>query len=94
MLREKHPDAHLFLSTSPSVKDSDPAGRNTRTNILAATETVTKERNAAGDAKVYAFHPTVSTAQELTGCNGHGTPQFHTRVAAEYATIVKQKAGW
>ena len=43
---------------------------------------------------MYTFNPTIAPKEELTGCNGHGTPAFHDRVAAEYATILKQKTGW
>ena len=94
-LRTSYPDAHLFLTVSPSVKDEDaPAGRNPRTNISATVTTVTNERNAANDTKVYAFSPTVSPPSELTACNGHGSPAFHVRVAAELEAIVKEKTGW
>jgi hypothetical protein len=64
--------------------------RSTRTNVLTTTTTVGNESNAAHDTKVYAFAP----QEEVTGCDGHGTPEFHTRVAAELASIVKQKTGW
>lgn len=93
-LRDHYPNAHIFLTTSPSVSDAEPAGRSSRTNILDTTSAIAKEHNADGDAKVYAFAPKVATPQELTACNGHGTPAFHERVAAELATIVKEKTGW
>jgi hypothetical protein len=93
-LRAKYPQAHLVLSASPSASDAQPAGRSTRTNILAAITTVTAERAAAGDVKVHGFHPAVATPAELTACNGHGTPAFHARVAEELTTFVKQKTGW
>ncbi|HVH48081.1 MAG TPA: GDSL-type esterase/lipase family protein [Labilithrix sp.] len=93
-LRGHYPNAHVFLSVSPSVGDVDPPGRLPRTNITNTTITIAKERNDANDSKVYAFAPTVAPPLELTACNGHGTPAFHARVAGEFATVVKQKTGW
>ncbi len=93
-LRESYPKAHLFLTTSPSTSDDRPEGRDTRTNISKTTAAISAARASAGDTKVHAFAPTVARKEELTACNGHGTPGFHARVAAELATIVKQKLGW
>ncbi|MBX3206026.1 MAG: hypothetical protein KF764_13220 [Labilithrix sp.] len=93
-LRTTYPDAHLILTVSPSVSDSDPPGRSTRTNIANATTTVAAERTAASDARVHAFAPNVATPSELTACNGHGTPALHTRVAGELAVFVKKTTGW
>lgn len=93
-LRTKYPDAHLFLSVSPSVKDDEPAGRYARTNILAATSTIASERRAAGDRRVHAFSPGVATPRELTGCDSHGNPDLHVRLANEYAAVVRRELDW
>jgi hypothetical protein len=93
-LRRTYPKAFLVLSVSPSVSDSEPAGRQTRTNIVNATNAIARESNGAGDTNVQAFAPTVAPQDELTACDGHGNPAFHARVAGELATIVKQKLGW
>jgi lysophospholipase L1-like esterase len=93
-VRGHYPDAHIVLSVSPSVSDLEPKDRNTRTNVTNATLTVARERSDAGDTKVYAFAPTPATSEELIACDGHGTPEFHARVAAEYAPFVRDKTGW
>jgi hypothetical protein len=91
-LRASYPNAHLFLTVSPSVSDAD---RNARTIITNTVQTIASERNAAGDSRVYAFLPAVAQASELTACNGHGTPAFHERVANELAAqIVAKVPGW
>ena len=36
----------------------------------------------------------LATADELTGCNGHGNPKFHERVAAELLPVVRSVTGW
>jgi hypothetical protein len=94
MVREKYPLAHVFLITSPSVSDEMPAGRNSRTNVKAGIATVLSRRAAAGDTRVYGFEPPVAFPAELTGCNGHGTPEFHQRVADQLAVPIREKLGW
>lgn len=93
-LRTQYPDVHLILSVSPSVKDDEPAGCNARTNILAATSTIANERRARGDSKVHAFSPGVATPQELTGCDSHGNPDLHVRLANEYAAVLRRELDW
>jgi hypothetical protein len=82
------------LVVSPSISDAEPAGRNTRTNVKSGIATVVMRRSTANDAKVYSFEPPVAPQSELTGCNGHGSPEFHQRVATDIQTIVKSKTGW
>jgi lysophospholipase L1-like esterase len=93
-VRSKYPDAPIILSASPSTDDHQPEGRNTRTNILAGIQGTIARRRAAGDNKVLEFHPTVAVPSELTGCDGHGSPEFHERVANEYVPFVRTTTGW
>jgi hypothetical protein len=96
VLRSSYPNAHLFLTLSPSVRDVD---RNARTIITSAITTIASERAAASDLRVHAFVPTeslpIGQTTELDGCDGHGTPAFHQRVAGELAAQITTKvAGW
>lgn len=93
-LRAKYPSAHLILTVPPPLSDIEPPGRNTRSNVLAGVQAVAAQRNAAGDAKVHAFEPGPGDGSERTGCEGHGSPQFHERVAKELAVQIKAKVGW
>ena len=93
-IRKNYPVAHVFLVTSPSVSDAMPEGRNSRTNVMAGIDAVVARRTGAGDAKVYAVIPPVAQPSELTGCDGHGSPEFHQRVADDLAPIVRAKTGW
>ena len=94
-LRANYPQAHLFLTLSPSVRNAD---RNARTIITNAITTIANERAAAQDTRVHAFVPTESPPSgpgtELAGCNGHGTPAFHQRVANEIAVQITLRVGW
>lgn len=93
-LRQKYPAAHLFLTVPPPLSDLDPPGRNTRTNVVAGVQAVAAQRNAEGDAKVYTFEPGFGDWSEHTGCEGHGGPQFHQRVAAELGAQITARVGW
>lgn len=93
-IREKYADAHLFLVTSPSVSDAEPPSRGARTNVLAGIDTVVTRRHDAGDTRVYAVTPPVAVDTELTGCEGHGSPAFHQRLAKDLMPIIREKTGW
>lgn len=94
IFHSRNPQAHVFLALSPSVSDVEPPGRDSRTNVKAAFDTVANERAAAGDKHVHSVAPPVAAPSELTGCNGHGTPAYHERVAQQLAVFVKSATGW
>ncbi|WP_240488472.1 hypothetical protein [Labilithrix luteola] len=53
-----------------------------------------KDRNAKGDPHVSLVVPPIATSDELTGCEGHGNPAFHQRLANQLADVVRSKTGW
>ena len=93
-LRGHYPAAVIVLALSPSVTDTEPAGRDTRTNVAAGIHAVVTTRVAAGDTRVLEIAPKLATPAELVGCNGHGTPEFHQRVADEIAPVLTSTLGW
>ncbi|MBX3198610.1 MAG: hypothetical protein KF894_10790 [Labilithrix sp.] len=93
-VRQHYPDAHVFLATSPSVSDAEPPERHSRTNVMTGIASVVARRNDAGDARVYAATPPIAHASELTGCEGHGSPEFHERVAHDLTPLIREKTGW
>lgn len=93
-LRASYPNAHMMLLVSPSITDERPAGRSTRTNVKSAVFALAAERAGLGDGRVYAFEPAVATPAEMTGCNGHGAPALHQRIAGELATFARTKLSW
>ena len=94
-LRSTYPSTPLIYAMSPSVKDNDPDAQHmARTWIRQGVTTVTTERNNAGDMLVSYVEPPVAMPGELTGCNGHGNPAYHQRLANDLASVVKQKTGW
>lgn len=92
--RAHAPHAHVFLTLSPSLSDEQPPGRGSRTNVKTAFDTVALEHAAAADTRVYSVAPPIAAAGELTGCNGHGNPAYHVRVAQQLEVMIKEKTGW
>jgi lysophospholipase L1-like esterase len=96
-IRGKYPDAHVFLVTSPSVTDAEPGGRSSRSKVKSGIAAVIARRADAGDSgdrKLHSIEPPVSPKSELTGCDGHGSPEYHQRIASVLAPVVREKAGW
>jgi lysophospholipase L1-like esterase len=93
-LRASYPQANIFLATSPTLSDDQPAGRASRTNVRTAIASVVTARNGAGDARVRAVEPPVATPAETTGCDGHGGSAFHDRVAQDLEAPLRAATGW
>jgi hypothetical protein len=93
-MRDAYPQAHLYLAVSPSVSDEQPPGRKSRTNLKTAVTTIADRRTNAGDARVHAVEPPVAQESELTACDGHGSPEFHDRLARDLATVIRSHTGW
>lgn len=92
--RAKNHATHVFMVVSPSVSDDTPPGHLTRTNIERGIASVLARHAAAGDARLYALEPTSATPDLLTACDGHGSPEWHRRLATEIAAAVRAKTGW
>lgn len=93
-IRTVHANAHIFLVIPPTVSDDAPPGRMARTNVSAAIADIVAKRTAAGDARIHSASPAPARDDEMTGCEGHGSPAFHARVAGELATVIGPKLGW
>lgn len=93
-VRSHAPNAHVFLALSPSVSDDAPLGNQSRTSVSSAFDQAAAQSVAAGDTHVYSVAPPAAAPSELTGCNGHGTPAWHDRVAQQLAVTIKAKTGW
>ncbi len=91
-LRAAYPSAQILAVVSPSVVDYD--GRPIRTSLTAGVTSAVDRRHAAGDVNVTLVAPPLATDAELTGCDGHGNPGFHDRLARDLAAVVSAKTGW
>ncbi len=84
-LRGRGPDAHIFMSV---------LGRGGRGPIPQIAQEIIAERAAAGDHKLHLFVANDYVWTEMVGCNGHGTPEWHQRIADELAAAIVKEVGW
>lgn len=92
-LRKNYPDAEIFCVVSPSAADVD-ADHPIREDLQQGVTAAVNDRNAKGDAHVTLVVPPIATPDELTGCEGHGNPGFHQRLAKQLADVVRSKTSW
>lgn len=92
-LRKNYPHAEIFCVVSPSAADVD-ADHPIRDDLEQGVTAAVNDRNAKGDAHVTFIEPPIATADELTGCEGHGNPGFHQRLAKQLADVVRSKTSW
>jgi lysophospholipase L1-like esterase len=93
-VRRAYPEAHLFLALSASLTDDEPEGRDTRTNVAEGIATIVTGRTSRGDKRIHSTAPPVARPSELTGCDGHGSPEYHARIANDLARDIRARAGW
>lgn len=84
-LRARAPNAHIFLVVPGFVA---------RAKFIDVVNSVARERNEAGDLRVYPFVPGMEEPEEMTGCGFHGAPSYHQRIAREIGDLVAAKVGW
>jgi hypothetical protein len=94
MIRAAHPDAHIFLMAYAVLTDADPPGRQRRTNIETALKSVVAQHAAKNDLRVYFTAPPQYDPDELTGCDGHGGPEYHERIARFMEQAIRARTGW
>jgi hypothetical protein len=93
-LRTAYPKTFVFLMAYAVLTDTDPPGRFRRTNIETALKTVRDERVATGDKRIAFVAPTQYDPAELTGCDGHGGPEYHERIAKYLEAEIASRLGW
>jgi hypothetical protein len=84
-LRARGPNAHIFMSV---------LGRGGRGTIPPLAEQIKAERAAVGDNRMHVFVAKDYVWTEMVACNGHGTPEWHQRIAGELAEAISKATGW
>ncbi|MCL2726153.1 MAG: GDSL-type esterase/lipase family protein [Polyangiaceae bacterium] len=93
-VRSHYPQAFVLLVLSASTPEVIPPDRPARKYIWSTLEQIVSERTAAGDYAVADYAPPVATDDERLGCDGHGTPAFHARIAQQMGDVIAAKVGW
>lgn len=84
-LRARSASTHIFMGV---------VGNGARGEVAWAARGIVAERAALGDDKMHFFEVKPYTWDEMTACNGHGTPAWHQRIAEALAAEITAKLGW
>lgn len=92
-VREKRPDAHIFLATPPMLTDQFPL-ENARSRLRAVLDYIVEERTRAGDKKVYAMNLVEMGFRYGLGCDYHPNLEVHQIMANQLAGAIRSKTCW
>ncbi|MCW5835540.1 MAG: hypothetical protein KIS78_24275 [Labilithrix sp.] len=84
-LRARGPNTHIFMGI---------VSAGNREAVADVSQSIVAERAAVGDLKMHAFMAKPWTWDEVTACNGHGTPAWNQRIANEIGALIREKVGW
>ncbi|MDB4937264.1 MAG: hypothetical protein JWP87_4236 [Labilithrix sp.] len=84
-LRARGPNTHIFMGI---------VSAGNREAVADVAKSIIAERAALGDHNMHLFDVKLFTWEEVTACNGHGTPAWHQRVAGELAAQIRAEVGW
>lgn len=84
-LRPRSPSAHIFMAVLGQ------GGRGTIDDVGAQ---IVAERHAAGDDRMHVVVASPYAWDEMTACNGHGSPAWHERIAGQMAQEIRRALGW
>ena len=84
-LRARNPDAHIFMGV---------LGKAGRSEVPQIAQRIIDERAKVGDTRLHVFVPPLYTWQDMVACNGHGTPDYHLRIAQQMAEHIGPIVGW
>lgn len=84
-LRARAPKAHIFMGI---------VSAGNREAVADISQKIVAERAAVGDFRMHAFMAKPWTWDEVTACNGHGTPAWHQRIAGEIGELIREHVGW
>lgn len=85
VLRKRAPNAHIFMGI---------VSAGNRDGVMNAANRIVAERRGVGDDRLHPFLAKPFVWQEVTACNGHGTPAWHQRIADEIGALIQEKVGW
>jgi hypothetical protein len=84
-LRARAPKAHIFMGV---------LGMGGRVYIDEIGREIIEERAAVGDDRMHVVVAKPYTSEEMTACNGLGSPARHRRIADELGAEIKKALGW
>jgi lysophospholipase L1-like esterase len=88
-IREKRPEAHIFLADGPMMEPGEKLD-----NLRRWNQQVVELRHAAGDMKVHVFHFDVQKAADGYGSDWHPSVKTHEIMAEKLVAAVRAAVNW
>jgi lysophospholipase L1-like esterase len=88
-VREKRPQAHIFLADGPMMEPGEKLD-----NLRRWNEQIVELRHAAGDLKVHVLHFDVQKATDGYGSDWHPSVKTHEIMAEKLAAAVRALVNW
>ncbi len=92
-VREKRPDAHIFIATPPMLSDNFPF-ENARAYLRDMLLRIVAEQERAGDLKVYQMDLVEQGFRYGLGCDYHPNLEVHRIMAKQLAGAIRSKTCW
>ncbi|MBX3259142.1 MAG: hypothetical protein KF782_05580 [Labilithrix sp.] len=92
-VRQRRPDAHIFLAVPPMVTDQFPLD-NARRNLRDALLRIVAEQERVGDGKVYQMDLVEQGFRYGLGCDYHPNLEVHRIMARQLVGAVRSKTCW
>lgn len=92
-VRQRRPEAHVFLATPPMITDQFPL-ENARRTLREVLDRIVAEMGKAGDWKVYAMDLVEQGFRYGLGCDYHPNLEVHRIMARQLVSAVRSKTCW
>ncbi|AKU98643.1 Endoglucanase E precursor [Labilithrix luteola] len=92
-VRERRPNAHIFLAVPPMLTDKFPLD-NARSNMRDVLGQIVSDRAAAGDTMVYRIDLVEMGTRYGLGCDYHPNLEVHRIMADQVIGAIREKTCW
>lgn len=92
-VRERRPNAHIFLAIPPMMTDKFPLD-NARSNMRDVLGQIVADRTAAGDTMVYRIELVEMGTRYGLGCDYHPNLEVHRIMADQVIGAIREKTCW
>lgn len=93
VVRQRRPNAHIFVTISPMLSDTFPF-EGARKNMRETYGQIVSDLNAAGDAKIYRLEMVEMGTRYGLGCDYHPNLEVHRIMAEQLTSAIRSKTCW
>lgn len=93
VVRQRRPDAHIFVTVSPMLSDTFPF-TGARSNMRDTFGEIVSELNAEGDKKIYRMEFVEMGTRYGLGCDYHPNVEVHRIMTDQLVGAIRSKTCW